>query len=221
MARGWLRFGGAILFLFSAVVAGCSGSGPSASTGWSGGGPSPVSSSTPSVGAPAALPSPAAASDEAAFDAALAPLQGASAFETVVEIAGAPVLTATGRTVGPASQLTVTTGGRAVDHIQIPPDAWAREPGGSWVLIGAEGAPAAPIDVLADPLTLEAVSPTSFKATYSAASLGLEGNPVVVTISLDGPAVTFRYEATTGGRQTSSTTTLRPGSADPIVAPTP
>ena len=73
---------------------------------------------------------------------ALAPLRAASAFETRVDLGGATVVSVKGRTVGDASRLTVTNDGKAVEYIEIPPKAWAREPKGKWVLVAAEQAPA-------------------------------------------------------------------------------
>ncbi len=62
-------------------------------------------------------------------------------------------------------------------------------------------------------------APGSLVATYPAAALGLEGEPLTVRITIDGTTVTFRYEATTEGHETSSTTTIGPAEADPITAP--
>jgi hypothetical protein len=154
---------------------------------------------------------------------ALAPLRAASAFETTVEVGGTTVVSAKGRTVGDASRLTLTTSGKAVEYIEIPPKAWAREPKGKWVLVAAEQAPGSPLDALAEPLkvTVGTASdgPASLLATYPAAALGLEGEPLTVRITIDATTVTFRYEAATEGHDTSSTTTIRPAKADPITAP--
>jgi len=211
--RGWLRFGGAILFVL--VSAGCS---PSAASG----GPTAgsVATTRPSVSAASAGATSGAAAAQLA--AALDPLRAASTFATTVAVDGATVVTARGRAVGPASRLTVTTAGRSVEYVEIPPKAWARATGGAWVLVAADQAPGAPLDALARPLTLEpgpAAGGSSFSATYPATALGLEGDPLTVAITVDGDAVTFRYEATTAGRATSSTTTIRPAPADPITAP--
>lgn len=164
------------------------------------------------------LPSPAAA----ALQAALTPLLAASTFETTVRLDGAIVLSATGRSVGDASQTTATTAGRTVEYVQIPPVAWAREGTAPWVLVAGETAPVAPLDVLAAPLTLEAATTGSagtFTATYPATSLGLEGGPLTVAIAIKGATITFTFEGTTSGHATSSTTTLRPGTMEPIIAP--
>jgi hypothetical protein len=214
--RGWLRFGGAILFVLA--VAAC---GPAA-TGSVGPSASPLAPGPASV--PPA-PSGAAASTTALLGAALESLRTAAAFETRVEVDGTVVVSATGRSVGAASRLTVTTADRTAEYLQVPPRAWAREPGAAWVLVDTGQAPAAPLDVLSNPLTLATATSadgrTSFAATYPAAALGLEGDPVAVAITVEGTAVTFRYESTTSGHRTLSTTTLRPSTADPIVAPAP
>ena len=130
-------------------------------------------------------------------------------------------VTSAGRSVGGATQLTVTTSGTAVDYIQIPPQAWARQSSGSWVLVGVNEAPSSPLAVLAAPTTLapDPSNPDILMATYPAAALGLEGDPVTVTITL-GEAVTFHYEAETAGHPTVSETTIRPATnLEPITAP--
>jgi len=207
--RGWLRFGGAILFVLAVAACAPTAAGPTGSV-------PPIA-----PGAPTGTAVPAAD----LLRTVLEPLHTAAAFETRVEVDGKVVVSATGRSVGAASRLTVTTADRTVEYLEIPPRAWARESGSAWVLLGIDQAPAAPLDVLSDPLTLETApstdGPMSFAATYPAAALGLEGDPVAVAITVEGSTVTFRYELTTSGHRTSSATTLRPSTADPIVAPTP
>lgn len=218
-STGWLRACGAILFLVLATTS-C---GPAATT-------PPVLPASAGAGSPGGAPqaTPLGAASAAPADllaAALKPLLVAAAFETRVEIDGSLVLSATGRSVGPASTSGVTTAGRTIDYVQVPPHAWARDPGGSWLLVGSDAAPAAPLEVLSKPLTLAPAQAgtgrTSLDATYPAAALGLTGDPVAVTITLDAAGVTFSYQATQSGHKTISTTTLRPGSADPIVPPAP
>jgi hypothetical protein len=206
-SRGWLRFGGAILFL--SLLAGCAATGAGLA--------SPASRVTAATSAaPSAAPSAAAA----ALQAALEPLLIAATFETTVTLDGAVVLTAVGRSVGESSQTTATTGGRSVEYIQIPPVAWAREGTGPWVLVAGETAPVAPLGVLAAPLTLEATSRAgAFTATYPAAALGLEGGPLTVAIEIEGTTISFTFEGNTSGHATSSRTTLRPGASEPITAP--
>ena len=156
-----------------------------------------------------------------ALQVALKPLLVASTFETTVKLDGAVVLTAKGRSVGEASQTTATTAGKTVEYIQIPPVAWARTGAGPWTLVAGETAPVAPLGVLAAPLTLAAApgSAGSLVATYPGAALGLEGGPVTVAIAIDGTTVTFTFEGNAGGHATSSTTTVRPGTTEPITEP--
>ena len=235
-SRGGLRFGGALLLLILAVAA-CGSSGPSTAT--SGGptgapvstpaGPSAVVSTPPAVAAvptstAAAVPTPTPLPPAAdLLAAALEPLRAELSFETSVTVDGAVVVSANGRSVGAASELSVTTAGRTVDYLRVPPRAWAREAGGKWVLVDAATAPTAPLDVLATPATLALVASdggsSSLTATYPAAALGLTGDPVTVTITTAAQGVTFTYETTVSGRRTASTTTLRPSAGDPIVAP--
>ena len=197
------------------LLAGCAAAGSSGS---------PIASSTRSASASPAGPTPSAVSAPAAtrLAAALKPLLTSSAFETTVKVGGAVVVSAKGRTVGDTSRLTVTTVGRTVEYIEIPPKAWARDGSAAWVLVAVEQAPVAPLGVLAVPLSLAAVpdaGPDTFSATYPAEALGLDGDPLTVTITIAGDTVTFRYAATTAGQPTESTTTIRPAAADPITAP--
>jgi hypothetical protein len=153
--------------------------------------------------------------------AALAPLLAANAFETTITVDGKAVVTSVGRSVSDSTQLTVTTSGKAVDYVRIPPQAWARSAGGTWVLITVDEAPGSPLDALTAPVTLvqDATDPAKLVATYAADALGLSGDPVTVTIVL-GAALTFRYEVDAGGHPTVSETTIRPAtSTDPIIAP--
>lgn len=153
--------------------------------------------------------------------AALAPLQVAAEFETSVTVDGSIAVTSVGRALGGARALTVTTAGKTVEYIQIPPQAWARQSGGSWVLVAVEEAPGSPLAVLSAPTTVEAdpSSPSTLLATYAAASLGLSGDPVSVRITL-GEAVVFRYQGDASGHPTVSETTIRAtANLEPITAP--
>jgi hypothetical protein len=205
------------------VAAACgSSSAPSNSIGRTSS-PGPASTSaaaSPRTAAPASNP-PAAAGDLLA--AALEPLRVGSSFETSVTVDDAVVVSATGRTAGAASEMSVTTAGRTVDYVRVPPKAWAREPGASWVPVVEAAAPGAPLDTLSTPSTLVVsgadAGVTTFTATYAAATLGLTGDPVTVTITVDGTSVRFTYEASASGRKMTSTTTLRPAAGDAIVAP--
>ncbi len=153
---------------------------------------------------------------------ALAPLRDASAFGTSVTVDGTVVVSATGRSVGNASTVSVTTGSRTVDYVRIPPKAWARESGLAWVLIDANTAPASPVDVLGAPTSVSGDGVgvgAVLAAIYPAAALGLTGDPITVTVTIGSSAVRFSYSVTTAGKTSISTTTLRPGTADPITAP--
>lgn len=212
-ARGWLRSGRAILVVF--LLAGCAGAGQSSTAA------SAASSSSSSVAVSvAASPSvaPLPATDRLAT--ALAPLAEAVAFESSVTVDGQVAVTSTGRSLGGATQLTVTTSGTVVEYVQIPPRAWARESGGAWVLVAEAEAPGSPVAVLAAPATLVAAqSGATLVATYPAAALGLEGDPVTVSITL-GDVITFRYERETAGHATVSQTIIRAATnLEPISAP--
>ena len=214
--EGWPRLGGAILLLLA--VAACSPT-PSTATGPS----SPGSAAAPSAASGTA--SAASAADaSAALDAALAPLKGSSAFSTTITVDGASAVTMTGRSAGPASTATVTTGAKTVDYVTIPPKAWARSAGGTWVLVSADTAPTGPVAALSAPtsVTGDGSGPgTVLHATYPASAFGLTGDPVKVTVTLGAGNATFTYSVTSSGHTTEATTVLQPAAAAPIAAPAP
>jgi hypothetical protein len=204
----------AVLCATGVALLGCQ----SVPSGTAGSSVTPAASVTPTV-----LPTPGP-SASAILAAALAPLEGASEFESIVTLDGAVATSLTGRTVGTASTLVVTTQGRAVEYVRVPPNAWAREPGGTWLVVDAEQTPSSPLATLASPLSLEQVASTgattTLQATYDAKALGLEGDPVSVVVTIDGSVITFRYEKTSSGRPVVSTTVLRPATdIAPIAAP--
>jgi hypothetical protein len=201
------------------LIAGCASGGAGTSPYAS----EPVSGSPAAIGsgAPGDASSASAGTAAALLKSALKPLLAASMFDTAVSLDGSVVVSAKGRTLGDDARLTVTTGGKSVEYIEVPPKSWARQGTGAWVLVAGAAAPVAPLKVLATPLSLVAApgTPGTFTATYAAKALGLTGGPVTVTISIVGNVLTFRYDATSAGHATSSLTTLRPGPADPIKAP--
>jgi hypothetical protein len=168
--------------------------------------------------------SASAASAVDVLDAALAPLKGASGFSTTVTVDGNPAVTMTGRSAGAASTATVTTGTTSVEYVVIPPKAWARDAGGTWILVAANTAPTAPVNILSAPtsVTGNGSGPgTVLVATYPAAAFGLTGDPVRATVTLGASEVTVGYSVTASGHTTQATTTLKPAAAEPIAAPAP
>ena len=55
--------------------------------------------------------------------------------------------------------------------------------------------------------------------TCPAASPGLTGDPVTVTIAADGQGVSFTCESDESGCKMTSTTALQPSAGEPVVAP--
>jgi hypothetical protein len=182
--------------------------------------PNPPGSMATSSNGPSVPPTPGPAE---VLAAALGPLDAASEFDSIVTVDAAVATSLTGRTVGTSSSLTVTTEGRTVDYLRVPPSAWAREPGQAWLVVDAAQTPTSPLAALAAPITVERVAgdgATTLKATYAAAVLGLEGGPVTVTITIVGAAVTFQYVEKSAGHTVVSTTILRPASdTSPIATP--
>ncbi len=180
----------------------------------------PSAAATPAVTVPPGTPEPAASE---ILSTALAALDAASDFQTTVTVDGTVATELAGHTVGSGTALVATTQGRMVEYVRIPPNAWAREPGATWVVVDAEQAPQSPLAALATPTTLElgpAGTGTTLQATYPAAALGLEGDVAPVSIAIDGTTVTFSYEQVSNGRTIISSTVLRPAAdTTPIVAP--
>jgi hypothetical protein len=80
--------------------------------------------------------------------------------------------------------------------------------------------------VLGSPATVEladdggSAAPLGLRATYPAAALGLTGEPVSVSITIDGDVLRFRYDTLVGDKPASSETVLRPATGgEPIVPP--
>ncbi len=214
-----LRRGHALLL----AVAACSPTPSSGPASPAGAGSAPPGTAT-TGSSPSAPGQSASAAATAVLDAALAPLKGSSAFSTTITVDGATAVTMTGRTAGPASTATVTTGAKTVDYVTIPPKAWARDAGGTWVLVASNTAPTAPIDALSTPTSVTGTGSgpgTVLQATYAAAAFGLTGDPIVATVTLGANDVTFSYSLTASGHTTQATTVLTPVAADPITAPAP
>lgn len=206
----------AVTLSIATVLAGCTSAPTQSAT--ASGAPLSAAPATPGATVPAASQAPV--TDILA--AAMAGLDAGSQFDSTVTVDGTVATALTGRTIGSAASLTVTTGDRTVEYVRIPPTAWAREPGASWLVIDAAQAPNSPLDALREPLSLErdAVSAgTVLNATYPAAALGLEGDPVPVTIAIDADTVTFRYAETSAGHEVVSTTILRPTTDTTPIAP--
>ncbi|MES2209382.1 MAG: hypothetical protein V4515_04265 [Chloroflexota bacterium] len=218
--RAWPGTRRAMLLMLSAIlawtVAGCSGGGTTPGTTYR------PPTSTPAV-VVEATPSPSPATASVVLAGALAPLDAASDFDSSVSIDGVVSASIAGRSVGSSTQMTVTSAGRTVEYLRVPPTAWAREPGGTWLVVAGAEAPASPLSVLATPATLAfAEDGVTLVATYPAAALGLAGEPVQVTITIDGTTVVFRYETKISERTVVSTTTVRPAaSSEPIATPAP
>jgi hypothetical protein len=209
ISRGWHQLAGVILVL--GALAGCS-PGPPAAAG------APGSASAPGPNQTSA----ATTGPAAALSSAISAIQAAAEFETTVSVDGAVVLTSTGRSVANASSQSVTSEGRTVEYIHVPPSAWVRVDGGSWVLLTADEAPGSPLDVLASPDSVHSLdaSATSLTATYPAEALGLTGDPITVSLEIDGSTITARYDTLVGDRSASSVTVMRPStSTAPIVPP--
>lgn len=213
----------ALLLAGTLLLAACSPSAPSAT------GAAQASTSTgPASAASSAAASVATPSTPAdRLAAAFAALAGGYTYQATVTVGGATVSTATGRSVGGASEFTLTTNGATVVYRAIPPSAWVqRESGGPWVQVVGYLPPGSPLDALTKPTSTTVVSDTAdalvVDAAYPAAALGLTGKAAVtvrLTASSSG-SLTAAYQTNVGSDQASSATAFTPASGlAPISAP--
>jgi len=130
-----------------------------------------------SVTVPGATTVAASAVDAAAtLKAALDVLRPAYDLVETVTVNGKVAITVMGRVVGSGSLLTLTSGGAAVEYLEVPPKSWSREPGGSWAEMTDPVPVKAPLDLLAQTSTLivsgQPAGETHLRATYDPAVFG-------------------------------------------------
>ncbi len=179
-----------------------------------------AASSTPSADASATAPADRLA-------AAFAGLSGGYTYHATVTVGSNTVSTATGRSVGGASEFTLTTNGASVVYRAIPPKGWVQKvANGPWVEVVGRLPPGNPIAALTTPTATSVVSDAPdalvIDATYPASTLGLSGTaPTTVRLSVasDG-SITAAYQATVGSDQATSSTVFQPSTGlAPIIAP--
>jgi hypothetical protein len=137
-------------------------------------------------------------------------------YDTTLTVGTTVVSHATGRWVDGSGEFVITTGGQSVTYRAIPPKAWVRNPGGSWVEVQGSLPSGNPVDALAKPTGTTVVSDAAdslvLDATYPSSALGLAGtDPVTVrtTLAANG-VVTATYTVTIASGSAASTTVLTP-----------
>jgi hypothetical protein len=130
-----------------------------------------------------------------------------------------------GRVVGVNSLFTLTSGGAAVEYLQVPPQVWVREPGTEWNEANSEAAPRDSLGPLAAPATVTFVKSAEdgqhLRLSYPGASLGSETPTVDADVVVEARGgMTFTYAAVTQGKPVTVVTRLAPtADATPITAP--
>lgn len=171
-----------------------------------------------------AQPSKAAGVDRLA--ATLKTISAGYTYAATVTVASKPVSSARGRSVRGASEFTLTSGGKSVTYRAIPPKAWVKQSGGSWVIVTGKVPTGSPLAGLMKPATTtvvdEGTSGLTVDATYPANVLGLAGTKPVrvrLVVATDG-TLTATFTTRVGNDTASSTSVFTAASGlDPIVAP--
>jgi hypothetical protein len=226
---GWLRASGAILVVGLATAACSSNAGKSGAvtSAPATSQPSALTSTTTVPGATTVSSAPAVTvAPTTALTAALGALAAGYQFDSNASLGDSSPLSISGRVIGSSSDVSVTNGGVTVEYVQVPPQAWARDQKGSWVVLTTDVPVSSPLESLKQPTKVDnaADSPAGrhLQATYPASALGGAGaDPVVVDIVIgaDG-SVTATYPATIGAQQATITAVLRPAAdTTPITAP--
>jgi len=191
--------------------------------------PSPDAASSRATSSPAASPSasPVPTPDAAAtLSTALDALRTAYSFDATVTVGKTVATKATGRWVGGTSEVVVDQGDSTVTYRSIPPDAWIKEPDGTWVALDGDVPGGDPLDALRSPSSVKVTavdaSGVSLAAMYPASALGLAGPKavkVVLRVGSNG-SVTASYSTQTSSGTATSETVMRPVTgASPYPAP--
>jgi len=131
-----------------------------------------------------------------------------------------------GRWLNGSSQLMISSGEGEVEYIVTSEGQWSRLPDAEWAEV--EGSPASdvsPLAAMGSPDSVELVGSdggvTVIEAVYPAAALGIDGDPVVTTLSFESGVLTqVAFEAEISGAVARSVTTLAPlADSSPIIAP--
>ena len=219
-----LRVGPAAAFVvLAAAVAGCAASGPTVSdaariTAPTTRAPATAVATTAPPLAPSAAPAPAAPRIDAAtaFHQAIDALRPGYNLDTQVTLGDQVITKLSGRVIGQGSAFALTTNGATVEYLEIPPTAWAREPGGAWAELDQPAPVTDPFEKMGNPTAI-ADGPAGgagrhVKATYDAVSLGAAPSGTVdadVVLGAGG-TVTVTYPSSVGGKPITVKAVLAP-----------
>jgi hypothetical protein len=215
------RLLGAAIALLVLVTACSSDDSPEAAPTTATAGPTTTAAGTESPAATVAPPVPAEL-----LATALATYADGYEFSTTTSVNDQNASTQTGRWLEGASQLTVESGDGVVEFIITDAGQWTRLPGEEWEELEGAASTAYPLEGMNNPESITLVSTaedrTTVLATYTAADVGLSGDPVDVTLVFaDGNLVGFSFTADLDGTIVSSDTSLAPlTDTSPITAPT-
>lgn len=161
-----------------------------------------------------------------ALQQGLAALAAGYHFSTVVNVNGAPSLTAEGDRLGGASRLTLTGNGGTVAYIITPAGSYAQPEGGDWSKLDVPPATSDAIVALQTPAGVTALPTTDgstlVRVSVNAVALGLaiEGNVDVDVTLVNGVITQLVYNTPVAGGTAQVVTTVGPVvDATPIVAP--
>ena len=177
--------------------------------------------------APTASTAPTAAPIDggALLQAALAKVGPGYHFTTTVTVDGAVILTADGDRVGTGSRLTVTQNAASIKYVITADGTWVQPDGGDWQKLDTPAATSDPITALGAPTGVTVASnhgaTMNLTVTVPSASLGLTGDPVALTVSLSGDALSgVLYQTTVNSKP--ATVQAKVGAvvdSTPVVAP--
>ena len=226
---------GPVAALLVLATAGCAAASPTVSDAARVTAPTTVAPGTIArTAAPAPAPAPAASTgapapraDAAkAFHQAMDALRPGYDLTTDVTLGDQVITRLTGRVIGQSSALALTTNGATVEYLEIPPLAWAREPGGQWAELDQPAPVQDPFEKMGNPTAIaegaDAADGRHVKATYDARSLGAAPDGTVeadVLLAAAGKVV-VTYPSSVGGKQIIVRATLAPtADASPISPP--
>lgn len=215
----------ATCLLAAAALGACGPSGPSATAAAAtGSAPASGPAASAGAGAPSSAPSPTAPADRLADS--FAAMAGGYTYTATVTVGADTVSTATGRSVGGASEFVLATGGTSVTYRAVPPRAWVQQPGEAWVEVSGQVPPGSPLEALTASTAITVVSDAPdalvVDAAYPASALGLAGSDAVtvrLSVAPEG-TITAAFQTLAGDRAAVSTSVFTPAAGlEPIVAP--
>jgi len=160
-----------------------------------------------------------------AFHSAMDALRPGYELNTDVTLGDQVITRLTGRVVGQGSALALTTNGATVEYLEIPPTAWAREPGGQWAELDQPAPVQDPFEKMGNPTTVvdgtDGPDGRHVKATYDAKSLGAapDGTVDADVLLAAGGKIVVTYPSSVGGKPIVVKATLAPAADTSAITP--